>query len=223
MPVVVHEPAFERLSPTELAAWAKIPTTIIVDDTDGAAFVDPDIRALPQGVAFAGQALTVETPPADISAVHHALTRGWPGAVMVIAAGGRRDTAMVGEIVTSAARTAGFRGIVVDGAVRDPANLRRWHDIPVFCRWTMARGPHRQEGGEINGTVAFGGVTVAPGSLVIGDDDGLAVVPLAGREALLAKCQAHAAFEEESLARVAAGETTVAVFDVPPPDKIGSK
>ena len=82
---------------------------------------------------------------------------------MVIAAGGRRDTAMAGEIVTSAARAAGFRGIVVDGAVRDPGNLRRWHDIPVFCRWTVARGPHRQGGGEINGTVPFGGVSVAPG------------------------------------------------------------
>ena len=79
MPVIIHEPDFPRLPPEELAAWAKIPTTIIVDDTDGAAFVDPDIRALPQGVAFAGQAITVEAPPADISAVHYALPMGWPG------------------------------------------------------------------------------------------------------------------------------------------------
>ena len=89
MPVIIHEPDFPRLPPEELAAWAKIPTTIIVDDTDGAAFVDPDIRALPQGVSFAGQALTIEAPSADISGVQHALPLGWPGAVMVIAADGR--------------------------------------------------------------------------------------------------------------------------------------
>lgn len=221
MPVVIHEPNFPRLPPEELAAWAKIPTTIIVDDTDGAAFVDPDIRALPQGVSFAGQALTIEAPPADISAVHHALPLGWPGAVMMIAADGRRDTAMVGEIVATSARHKGFHAIVVDGAVRDPANLRKWPDIPVFCRSTMARGPYRQAGGVINGTVQFGGISVEPGSLVIGDDDGLAIVPLAGREALFEKCRAHAAFEDEALARVATGETTIEIFDVPPPDKIG--
>jgi regulator of RNase E activity RraA len=222
MAVVVKQTGFEKLSAEELAEWAGIPSTIIADETEGAACVDPAIRPLPQRVGFAGQALTVEAPPADISAVHHALAMGWPGAVLVIAASGRRDSAMAGEIFATCARAQGFAAIVIDGAVRDAGNLRQWSDIPVYARWVMARGPYRKTGGVINGAVEFGGLEIAPGSLVVGDDDGLVAVPLAGRQALLGKCRDHLAMEAEALKRVAAGETTVEVFGVPAPERIGS-
>ena len=222
MPVIIYEPTFERLDAEELAAWSKIPSSIISDETGRAMSVDPDIRPIPQDIGFAGQALTVETPPADISAVHHALAMAWPGAVLVIAAAGSKDTAMAGEIFASCARRQGFAAIVIDGAVRDAGSLRKWRDIPVYARWTMARGPYRQTGGTINAPVVFGGLVVEPGSIVVGDDDGLAVVPLAARDRLLAKCRDHLAMEEDALARVAAGETTVEIFGIPAPDRIGS-
>lgn len=221
MPVVIHETNFERLSTEELAAWSKIPSSIISDETDSATCIDPDIRPLPQGVAFAGQALTVQTPPADISAVHHALDMAWPGAVMVLAAGGRKDTAMTGEIVAACARMQGFAAIVIDGAVRDAGTLRQWPDIPVYARWVMPRGPYRKTGGEINCPVVFGGLVVEPGSLVVGDDDGLVVMPLEGRDSLLAKCRDHLAMEERALERMAAGDTTSEFFGIPAPDQIG--
>jgi len=222
MAVVIKQTEFEKLSAEQLAEWAGIPSTIIADETEGAACIDPAIRPLPQGVGFAGQALTVEAPPADISAVHHALARGWPGAVLMIAADGRRDTAMAGEIFATCAKAQGFAAIVIDGAVRDAGSLRQWRDIPVYARWTMAKGPDRETGGVINGVVDFGGLRVEPGSLVVGDDDGLVVVPLAERGSLLGKCQDHLAMEEDALKRVAAGETTVAIFGVPAPEKVGT-
>lgn len=221
MPVVIHETKFERLSAEELAAWSKIPSSIISDETDGATVIDPDIRPLPQGVAFAGQALTVHMPPADISALHHALEMAWPGAVLVLAAGGRKDTAMSGEIVAACARKQGFAAIIIDGAVRDGGTLRQWPDIPVYARWTMPRGPYRKIGGEVNRPVVFGGLMVEPGNLVVGDDDGLVVVPLEGRDSLLAKCRDHLAMEERALERMAAGDTTVQFFGIPAPEKIG--
>ena len=222
MAVVIKDVSYERLGTDELATWSTIPTTIISDESDGAACVDPAIQPLPQGIAFAGQALTVEAPAADITAVHHALARGWPGAVLMIAADGRRDTAMAGEIFATCAKAQGFAAIVIDGAVRDAGSLRQWRDIPVYARWTMAKGPNRETGGVINGVVDFGGLRVEPGSLVVGDDDGLVVVPLADRQALLGKCRDHLAMEEDALKRAAAGETTVEIFGVPAPEKVGT-
>lgn len=88
--------------------------------------------------------------------------------MIVIAAGGRRDAAMIRELLSGAARRKGIAGVVVDGAVRDVNTLTQWRDLPVFARWTTPRGPSSIERGSVNDSVIFGGVPVSP--IVIGDE-----------------------------------------------------
>ena len=122
---------------------------------------------------------------------------------------------MIGELLSGAARRKGSRGVVVDGAVRDIGTLASWPDFPVFSRGNTARGPSSMERGEVNGPVLLGGVSVAPGDLILGDDDGLVVIPHGEAEARLPAARAMVAAEEAWEARLTAGESTLEVFGVP--------
>ena len=219
MPTRVHHPALPALDPALVEAWAGVPTTIAADLWRGRVLVDPAIRPLrPFGGArrLVGAAVTAWCEPADYGPVHHAIAVAGPGQVIVVAAGGRADAAMIGELLSGAARRKGIAGVVVDGPVRDVATLAGWADFPVFSRGRTARGPSSMDRGSVNEPVIFGGVRVVPGDLILGDDDGLVAIPAgelaAQLPAALAMVRAEAAWE----ARLAGGETTLEVFNVPP-------
>ena len=219
MPTRVHHPASPALDPALVEAWAGVPTTIAADLWRGRVLADPAIRPLrPFGGArrLVGAAVTAWCEPADYGSVHHAIAVAGPGQVIVVAAGGRADAAMIGELLSGAARRKGIAGVVVDGAVRDVATLAGWADFPVFSRSRTARGPSSMDRGSVNEPVVFGGVRVVPGDLILGDDDGLVAIPAgelaAQLPAALAMVRAEAAWE----ARLAGGETTLEVFNVPP-------
>ena len=80
------------------------------------------------------------------------------GDVIVVAAGGRRDIAVIGELLGGAARRKGILGVVVDGGVRDVATVRTWPDFHMFGRWITSRGPTTMERGTVNEPIVFGGV-----------------------------------------------------------------
>jgi regulator of RNase E activity RraA len=198
--------------------WAGVPVTVATDLFQGRTLVDPALRPLrPFAGArrLIGPAVTAVCEPRDYGPVHHAIAVAGAGEVVVVDAGGRLDAAMIGELLSGAARRKGIAGVVVDGAVRDVGTLASWPDFPVFGRGISARGPSSMERGEVNGAVTIGGVRVEPGTLVLGDDDGLVVIPrreaAARIEAALAMVAAEAGWE----ARLAAGESTLEVFQVP--------
>ena len=114
----------------------------------------------------------------DNGIIHAAIPHARPGEILVVNGMGVEDVAIWGEVMTHAAQKQGIAGIVLDGAVRDVAEMREM-GFPVFCRAVVPRGPHKGFGGTIDGAISCGGVAVSPGDLVIGDDDGVAVVPLA--------------------------------------------
>ena len=87
--------------------------------------------------------------------------------------------------------------------------------FPVFSRGVVPAGPHKGFGGEIDGTIACGGVAVAPGDLIIGDADGVTVVPFAKVEATLEAAKAILAKEERALASLAEGGSLAEVYGVP--------
>jgi 4-hydroxy-4-methyl-2-oxoglutarate aldolase len=99
--------------------------------------------------------------------------------------------------------------------VRDVATLASWPDFPVFSRGRTPRGPSSMERGSVNETVVLGGARVAPGDLVLGDDDGLVVVPREEAAERLAAALAMVRAEEGWEARLAKGESTLEVFAVP--------
>lgn len=219
MPVTLH-PAPAPLPDDELARWRDVPVALAVDCAPGARQIDPAIRPLrPAGQQprLFGRAVTVQVSPPDFGAMLYALDVAGPGDVLVVDAGGDAVTAMIGEILSGHLRRKGVAGIVLDGAVRDVGTLAGWNDFAVFARHITPRGPTGAVGGSLNAPVTIGGVTVEPGDLVMGDDDGLVCLPPATMTGNLAPVQAKAAKEVEWERRLAAGETAAAVFGLAPP------
>lgn len=176
MPVTLHAGPASDLTPAEINRWHSVPAAVAVDLGRDVGQIDPAIRPLrPAGrqPRLFGRAVTALCEPPDFGAVLHALGLVGQGDVLVIAAGGHAETAMIGEILGGQLRRQGCRGLVCDGAVRDVGTLAGWVDFPVFTRWVTPRGPASAERGAVNLPVVMGGCPVSPGDLVLGDDDGL--------------------------------------------------
>jgi 4-hydroxy-4-methyl-2-oxoglutarate aldolase len=201
------------LSDVEIAPWRKIPVAVAVDL--GSGLIDPAIRPLrPPGQQppLVGRAVTALCEPPDFGAVLRALDLVKPGDVLVIAAGGFRDAAMIGEILGGHLRRKRAVGVVCDGAVRDVATLAGWSDFSVFSRSITPRGPTGVAGGAVNVPVVIGGAQVAPGDLILGDDDGLAVLTPEEARARLGAAQAKLAKEGEWIAGLEAERAVAEVF-----------
>jgi regulator of RNase E activity RraA len=219
MPTRLVQTAAKRLPKDAIAAWRTVSSAVAADKLNGRCHADPRIRPIrpfAPGARLVGSAVTAWCEPADYGPVHHAIAVAEPGDVIVVAAGGRHDAAMIGELLSGAARRKGIAGVVVDGAVRDVNTLAQWPDFPVFACWTTPRGPSSMERGSVNDTVIFGGVPVSPFDIMIGDDDGLVVVPQALAAKTLDLCLAHVAAEKTWEAALARGDTTIETFNVPP-------
>nr|WP_319385064.1 dimethylmenaquinone methyltransferase [uncultured Roseibium sp.] len=198
----------------EIEAWREIAVSIAVDLLPEQQ-VDPAIRPQTFGgqpVHLLGTALTVAVSPPDFGAVIHALDHVRAGDVLVIAAGGQTENAMIGEILGGHLREKGCAGIIVDGAVRDIDILGNWPDFPVFSRSITPRGPVGAERGEINGSVSFGGCTINPGDLVIGDRDGLIALPPELARARLDDARAKLALEDNWIKGLRSGKPATEVF-----------
>jgi len=127
-------------------------------------------------------------------------------------AGGDLTNAIIGEIMTTYAASRGIAGIVINGAIRDSGTIRR-NPFPVYAAGITHRGPYKDGPGEINCVVALDGMTIAPGDLILGDEDGLLCVPYDQAEALYREAAAKHAAEEQTLAQIAAGKLDTSWID----------
>lgn len=215
MSVVVHTAPRLPIANGLLARWRKVPAAIIADVSRGIAAIDPAIRPLrPAGQQprLFGRAVTALCEPPDFGAVLHALDGIQPGDVLVISAQGHRDHAMIGEILGGHLRRKGAAGIVCDGAIRDVAELAGWIDLSVYARSTTPRGPTGVSLGQVNAVSDIGGRTVAPGDLIIGDDDGLVSLDWDMIQTLIEAAEAKMELEVKWQASLAAGKTIKETF-----------
>jgi 4-hydroxy-4-methyl-2-oxoglutarate aldolase len=158
-----------------------------------------------------GPALTVQGAGGDNLALHHAVAEAAPGEVIALAVDGEREVAHLGEIVALAARQRSVAGIVLDGAIRDRAEVAAI-GLPVFHLGVSPRGPGKTGPGALRVPVELTGVRIEPGDLVCADADGVAIAPAALADGIRAEAEALAEREQEILAGVARGESTVAIF-----------
>lgn len=156
------------------------------------------------GVHFAGSALTVRTHPSDNLLVHKAMDIARPGDIIVIDASGDTEHAMIGEIMSFYAKTKGIGGFVIDGAIRDRLGIAKL-GLPVFAKGTTPRGPYKEGPGEINTIISCGNVPVSPGDIIVGDDDGVVVIPRDEARVILEKALELAAKEEETMRSIGQG------------------
>ncbi len=164
--------------------------------------MDASLMPLDESKFMVGTACTVDTEDGDNFPVHVAIYQGKPGYVLVVAGKGYTERAYMGDLMGSAADAIGLAGIVVDGYVRDKTGLAAL-DIPIYAKGFMQRSPLKKGPGEINTIVTCAGVKVAPGDLVVGDYDGVTVVPRARLEEVLEAAEKKEDYETKRRAAIA--------------------
>ncbi len=147
--------------------------------------MDHDMRCWSANCRMAGPAVTLRVHTADILMVVKALSESPAGAVLVIDGQGELNTALWGAITTTSARLKGLEGVVIDGAIRDVAHIRR-DRLPVFARAAVPNAGGAEYRGEIGVTIQCAGAVVAPGDWILSDEDGVVVVPQSRLETSLA-------------------------------------
>lgn len=212
------EPVYQRLTAANLAAWAAVPVTIASDVSPVSVVVDPRIRPLrpfSPGRRLVGQAVTARCENGDFGAMLHVLDLARAGDVVMVDAGGCLQHAYAGEILCGYARRRGIAGLVVNGALRDIDAIASWDDFAAYALGNTAKGPLSKERGSVNSDIVLGGASVSPGDVVLGDNDGIVVIPLASATQHLALAQQRVAMESEWIAQLEAGRTLVETFAVP--------
>lgn len=145
--------------------------------------------------SFAGPAFTVRVRPGDNLYLHKALDIASPGDIVICDAGGAVENAILGEMMGRYAASRGVAGIIINGAIRDRAGLATL-PIPVYAMSVTPNGPYKSGPGEVGYPIATGGVSIASGDLVVGDEDGVIVLPRDQAANIIAKAKAHAIVEE---------------------------
>lgn len=201
------------LSAAEVEKWRGIPAAIASDELNRTATPDAGLKLVTPAAPLVGLAFTVRAMAGDNLALHHAVARAVPGSILMIDAGGYDRNAVWGGILHRMAQARGVAAVVVDGCIRDVAEIR---SSPVACygRGNVPAGPHKGWGGEINGTIQIGGAVVNPGDLVVGDEDGLTIIPYAERGAIYQRCRERIKAEADIIRRIEAGETTVEIMNL---------
>jgi 4-hydroxy-4-methyl-2-oxoglutarate aldolase len=166
------------------------------------------------GASAVGRALTVRGAAGDNLAIHQAVAEGERGEVIVVTVDGGQEIAHCGDVLALAAKERGIAGIIIDGSIRDRAAVARL-GFPIFHRGTSPRGPGKYGPGELRVPIELLGVPIQPGDLVCADDDGVVVVPSAEVEAVLADARALEAREQELMAQILDGASTLDLFSLP--------
>ena len=204
----------ERPDPDSIAGYADFDTPSISDLMNRLYTMVPAVRTMTaENLRILGPACTVKTFPGDNLMVHKSLDVAQPGDVVVVDASSSTLTAVLGDLVSAKARHRGIAGFVVDGNIRDLPAIRALGDFPVFARGVTPIGPLHRGPGEVNFPISAGGIVVQPGDLIVGDLNGVVVVPRSIVDELLERLRSRAEDEAAYVAAVARGEFSNAWVD----------
>jgi 4-hydroxy-4-methyl-2-oxoglutarate aldolase len=190
-----------------LRRFAGVPTGFVADAQGRRGAIDHRIRPLLNAPAFVGSALTVASPPSDNLVPYAAISLAKPGDVLVVAAENCESVAVVGDIMVGMARNAGIVAVVTDGMVRDIDGLEQV-GLPVYARGLTPNSPFKNGPGRIGFPVSIGGVVIDSGDIVVGDRNGVVVVPRATIPDVLKALESVKAKEKDMDAAVAGGAKT---------------
>lgn len=199
-------PSTELPAPETIARIERLASSLVSDVSGrwaGAPGILP-VAGLGTGRVIVGAALTVRTRPGDNLVVHKALDIARPGEVLVVAAGGATDRAILGGLMGQYASERQIAALVVDGAVRDRSDLERLAP-PVFAAGISHLGPYKDGPGELRGSVSIAGMVVSDGDIIVADEDGIAVIPRSRLDEILGLAEAKLDAEAAEAAAIATG------------------
>ncbi len=211
MAAIERNPSAEPVDAGILHRLRDIPVALLSDQLRrirGTSLLRPYHKPSP----MAGTAVTVRTRVGDNLAILRAFGMLRAGDVLVVDAGGETSNALVGGIMTLHTAEIGVAGMVLDGAVRDIAELGE-RTFPVYARGHTHRGPYKDGPGAINVPVSVGGMTVLPGDIVVGDQDGLLAFGREEAERTIEGALAQLAKEEATIAAIREGRWDLSFVD----------
>ena len=200
-----------RPSPDLVEAFRGKASSNVADAMGRFHFMDPGIQNR-TGLPMCGVAVTVSVRPGDNLMVHKALEVASPGDIVVVSTNGNTTSAVFGELMCHSAVAADLGGIIVDGAIRDADGLKTL-GFPAFSRVVNPGGCDKDGPGEINIPISCGHTAVLPGDIIVGDADGIAVVPLADAQQVLERVRALEDREEKRVAAIASRDVFKAEID----------
>lgn len=194
---------WKRPDMDSIAKLAQFPVALIGDAQDRMGVMHAAIRPVTPGLKVAGTILPINTREGDNLAIHRALDDAQPGDVLVINANSDTNRACFGDILGELCISRGIAGVVIDGATRDVDELLAM-GLPVFARGISPAGPFKYGPGTIGKPVACGNIVCNPGDVILGDNDGLVVVPQHLIQTALERTIAQANAEDGLRARIPA-------------------
>ena len=171
----------------------------------------PYMRPLYPAARAAGSAITVLCGPGDNLMIHAALAVVRPGDVLVVTTFSKSSDGMFGDLLAESCRAHGVAGLVIDAGVRDTTEITAL-GFPVWSRAVSAQGTSKTIAGSVNVPIVCAGVSVTAGDVVVGDADGVVIVPRESVPSVLPAVEQRLAKEERTRARLKAGELGLDIY-----------
>jgi len=188
-----------------LKEFSRLSSADVCLATEGNGAMTSLIRPIYHGARICGSAITVRTAPGDNLYCHKAIEYVQKLDVIVVNAHSTTSAACWGEFTSLSAKRQGAVGAVVDGAVTDVGEIERMR-FPTFAKAVTPRTTHREGYGDVNIAISCGGVSVDPGDIVVGDGNGVVVVPISDASEVLKKAQRMARLEDEARREIMRGK-----------------
>ncbi len=206
MPHIIHR--IRRPDPKVVAELGKLGTATIHEAQGQTGALAHTIRPIFPGMKCCGPACTVKSHGGDNLMLHKAICVAAPGDILVHDGEDWFESNVWGEIMTTGALQRGVAGFVTSGVVRDTEAIHA-KGFPVFAQGVSMKWCTKAALGTINHPIIVAGVAIQPGDIIVGDDDGVVVIPLERAAEVLAKSQAREEKERVMMAQLKAGKTTV--------------
>ncbi|MFQ5647517.1 MAG: RraA family protein, partial [bacterium] len=206
---------FQRPGAEWIEKYKTIPSSIVSDCLNRYQAMTGAIKPIFQGIRLCGPALTIQSMSGNNLMSHLALTFAQPGDVLVIDARGYLGNAVWGGVQATCAHKRKVAGLVVDGAIRDVEDMRNLK-FPVYCKGVTPAGPHKGWADSVNVPIQCGGMPIHPGDLIVGDDDGVAIVPLEHLETIYRESLERLKKEETWLTEIESGRSSLDVVGLRP-------
>lgn len=187
-----------------------VPTTAISDVLKGMQNIDPQIKPLKESYKIAGEAYTVQLPVGDNLMLLRSLKEAKKGDILVVDVKGDTYRAIAGDFVVGMMKSLELGGLVVDGVIRDLIDIKGLN-FPVFSKGTTVSSGTKNGPGDTNIPISVGGAPVNPGDIIVGDVDGVVVIPKDKAENVLKKAQEKMDADDKREAKV--GNNREAIID----------